>query len=158
MNKNAMSNYEQNVLTGKDGEVWISTDGGITNICLGNADSFNAQLNVVSQDMQPLGSSLIYGVDTGYSITVTLSEIVIRDDILLDKIYEGLNSGVLPRFTLRGKLTRRDKKTHEQVFRNCKPESSVDLLNIVPGEIVKRPWTFRANATPALITSFKLPA
>jgi len=34
------------------------------------------------------------------------------------------------------------------------PDGTIDLQNLTPGEIIKRSWSFRVNATPEMIQSF----
>ena len=43
----------------------------------------------------------------------------------------------------------RNNEEH-QVFRECIPDGSVDLMSLKPGEIIKRQWSFRVNSTPQL--------
>ncbi len=37
----------------------------------------------------------------------------------------------------------------------CVPDGSVDLQNLTPGEIIKRAWSFRCNASPEMIEQFQ---
>lgn len=142
----------RNVVTGKNGEVFIGTSKG--NIFLSEADAFQVQLNFTNTDYQPIGSPWSYAVDTAQSATLTITENVIRDDVMLKPLYDDLARGIVPQFSFQGKLTRRDGQVQRQVFRNCIPDGSVDLMNITPGEIIKRPWSFRLNATPELLEYF----
>lgn len=151
MNKQAEIDA-RNVVTGKDGEVFISTSKG--NILLSEADAFQVQLNFTNTDYQPIGSAWTYAVDTAQSATLTITESVIRDNIMLKPLYDDLAKGRVPQFSFQGKISRRDGKEQRQVFRNCIPDGSVDLMNITPGEIIKRPWSFRLNATPELMSYF----
>lgn len=36
------------------------------------------------------------------------------------------------------------------VFRNCVPDGSIDIINVQPGEVVQREWSFRVNMPPEL--------
>ena len=137
------------LLTGKDGQLFVTTSDG-TQIFLAEVDTFQAQMNVNNTDYQPVGSSLVYGVSTGYSVTLTLTEAVVRDDALLETLFDDIKQGQFPSFDFQGKYTRRDGTESRQVFRNCIPDGSIDLMNLTPGEIIKRSWSFRVNATPEL--------
>lgn len=152
MNKQAQLDV-RNITTGKNGEIFVSTPKG--NVSLGECEAFLAQMNFTNVDYQPIGSNMVYAVDTGQSVTLTMTEVVIRDDLMLKPLYEAMEKGYVPEYTFRGQLERRDGGREAQIFRNCIPDGSVDLLNIVPGETTKRPWAFRCNSTPELSEAFK---
>ena len=140
----------RHVMTGKDGQVFITLSDG-TQIFLAEVDTFEAQLNIQSTDFQPIGSAQVFGVFQSFSVTLSMSEVVVREDVLLKPIYDALKLGTLPYFEFCGKIKRpADGKFDRQVFRNCLPDGSVNLLSIQPGEIVKRPWQFRVNSMPEL--------
>lgn len=142
------------LISGKDGRLFVSTKRG-TNIFLAEVDTFQTQLNPANSDYQPVGSALIYAVNTGYSVTLTLTEAVVRDDVMLDELISDLQNGYFPSFDFQGKMRRRDGQAERIVYRNCVPDSNVDLQNLTPGEIIKRAWSFRVNATPEMLESFK---
>lgn len=145
----------RNVVTGKDGQLFVTTSDG-TEIFLAEVDTFQAQLNVNNTDYQPIGSPLSMAVPTGFTISLTFSEAVVRDDVLMDKIISDLTSGRMPSFDFQGKLRRaRDGQEQRQVYRNCVPDGTVDLMNITPGDIIKRQWSFRVNAMPEMLSAFK---
>lgn len=143
------------ILTGKDGQLYVTPPDSSTPIFLGEVESFTVQVTFTNVDHQPVGSNLVYAVNTGYSMILTMSEVVIRDDIMLDSLVKALQSGYVPTFDFRGKLNRRiDGQLQQQVFRNCLPQSNVDLMNVTPGSIVKRSWSFRINAAPEILDEF----
>jgi hypothetical protein len=141
------------LITGKDGQLFISTRAGV-NLFLAECDTFQAQLSPANTDYQPVGSALIFAVNTGYSITLTLTECVIRDDIMLAELIRDIQNGYFPGFDFQGKLRRRDGQTERIVYRWCVPDGSIDLQNLQPGEIVKRAWSFRVNASPEMLEQF----
>ena len=102
-----------------------------------------------------MGSALIYAVNTGYSVTLTLTEAVVRDDVMLTELIADLQNGYFPTFDFQGKMRRRDGQTERVVYRNCVPDGTIDLQNLNPGEIIKRAWSFRVNATPEILEFFK---
>lgn len=142
------------IITGKDGQVFLTLSDG-SQIFLAEVDTAQAQINVNNTDYQPVGSPIVYAVNTGYSVTLTLTEVVVRDDVMLTKLYEDLRNGYMPTYEFQTKLRRRDGQAQRQVFRNCTPDGTVDLFNLQPGEIVKRPWSFRVNASPELLEHFQ---
>ncbi len=141
------------LITGKDGQLYVSTKAG-TNLFLAEVDTFQAQISPANTDYQPVGSALVFAVNTGYSVTLTLTEAVVRDDVMLDELISDLQQGYFPSFDFQGKLRRRDGKAERIVYRNCIPDGSIDLQNLTPGEIIKRAWSFRVNASPEMIQKF----
>ena len=140
------------LISGKDGRLFVTTKRG-TNIFLAEVDTFQTQINPANTDYQPVGSALIYAVNTGYSVTLTMTEAVIRDDVMQDELSSDLQN--FPSFDFQGKMRRRDGQSERMVYRNCVPDGTVDLQNLNPGDIIKRAWSFRVNATPEMLESFK---
>ncbi len=149
MNQQAFADA-RNVVSGKDGQIFATTSQG-KQVCLGSVTDFQATINVMNKDYQPIGSVLSFAVNTGYSIQLTMNEVVIQDDVLLGELLDEVAQGYMPIFDFQGKLSRRDGSTHRQVFRNCVPDKTVNLLTITPGTITERKWSFRVNAAPELI-------
>lgn len=142
------------LITGKDGQLFVTTKAG-TNIFLAEADTFQTQLSPANTDYQPVGSALVYAVNTGYSLTLTLTEAVVRDDIMLTELIDDIQHGYFPSYEFQGKLRRRDGQAERMVYRNCIPDGTIDLQNLTPGEIIKRSWSFRVNATPEMLEFFQ---
>ncbi len=140
------------LITGKDGQLFVTTKAG-TNIFLAEVDTFQAQISPANTDYQPVGSALVFAVNTGYSVTLTLTEAVVRDDVMLEELISDLQEGYFPSFDFQGKLRRRDGRAERIVYRNCVPDGSIDLQNLTPGEIIKRSWSFRVNASPEMLQS-----
>lgn len=141
------------LITGKDGRLFVTTKKG-TNLFLAEVDTFQAQLSPANTDCQPVGSALVYAVNTGYSVTLTLTEAVVRDDVMLTELITDLQNGYFPAFDFQGKMRRRDGQAERVVYRNCVPDGSIDLQNLTPGEIIKRAWSFRVNCTPEILENF----
>ena len=144
----------RNLITGKDGQLFVTTRSG-GNVFLAECDTFQAQLSPTNTDYQPVGSALVYGVNTGYSITLTLTEAVVRDDVLFEELINDIQQGYFPGYDFQGKMRRRDGQAQRMVYRWCIPDGTVDLQNLTPGEIVKRSWSFRVNASPEMLESFR---
>lgn len=144
-------------ITGKDGELLVTTKAGV-NLALAEVDTFTAQVSVSNTDYQPIGKSIVYAVNTGYSVTLTLTEAVVRDDVMIMEFIEELQNGFMPSFEFQGKLRRRKADGNIEyervVFRDCVPDGSIDLMNISPGDVIKRSWSFRVNEPPEMLESF----
>ena len=93
-------------------------------------------------------------VPISFSVSLTLAEVVIRDDVMLKKLLDDLANGFFPIFDFQGKLRRRDGQEERIVFHDCVADGNVDLINITPGEIIKRNWSFRCNGAPYMQSYF----
>jgi hypothetical protein len=153
LNDQSILDVEQ-LITGKDGQLFISNRAG-QNVFLAEVDTFQTQISPANVDYQPVGSTLVFGVNTGYSVTLTLTEAVVRDDVMIEELLTEIASGYFPKYSFQGKLRRRDGQGERIVYRNCIPDGTIDLQNFTPGDIIKRAWSFRVNATPEMIEQFR---
>lgn len=149
--QNPMSNIDtRKLMTGKDGQLYVTTSDG-TQIFLSEVDSFQAQLAVTSTTVQPVGSPQIFAVETGYTVTLTFSEMVVRDDVILKPLFDDLAKGIFPRFDFQGKMRRWiDGIEERQNFTDCVLNGNVDLMTLTPGDVVRRNWSFHVNGAPDL--------
>ncbi len=139
------------LMSGKDGRLFVTTDAG-ENIFLAEVAEFTATLDMANTDVQPVGSVLIYAVTTGYSVSISVKEMLVRDDVMGAELIERLNSGWMPAWTFQGAMMRPDGGEQRITYRNCVLAGSVGLQNLVPGAIVERTWNFRCNATPEMLS------
>ena len=142
------------LITGKDGQLFVTQKDG-TQLFLAEVDTFTAQLNQNNVDYQPVGSALVYAIPTGYSVTLTLTEAVVRDDVMIEKFLDDIKQGYVPVFDFQGKLRRRDGQSSRHIYKNCLPDGTIDLMNLTPGDIIKRNWSFRVNAIPEYLEGFR---
>lgn len=141
------------LISGKDGQLFVTTAAG-ENIFLAEVDEFKATISPTNQDYQPVGSALQYSVNTGYSMTISFTEAVVRDDIMLTELISDIQQGYFPTWDFQGKMRRRDGQAERVVYRNCVPDGSIDLQALSPGAIVKRAWSFRVNHSPEMLENF----
>lgn len=88
----------RNILRGNDGELYDG-DGNL----LAEINEWHAQYNVTNTDYQPGGKKLVWAVPVSYTVTLTFTETIIRDAILLKKLADGLRDGVPdPEFNFMG--------------------------------------------------------
>ncbi|MFI3253520.1 MAG: phage tail tube protein [Eubacteriales bacterium] len=139
------------LMSGKDGRLFVTTDAG-ENIFLAEVAEFTASLDMTNADVQPVGSTLIYAVTTGYSLAISVKEMLVRDDVMGAELIERLNSGWMPAWDFQGAMVRPDGQEQRIVYRNCVLAGSVSLQNLTPGAIVERNWSFRCNATPEMLS------
>jgi hypothetical protein len=105
------------LITGKDGQLFVTSNKG-TNIFLAEVNDFGVQLNIATVDFQPVGSLWQYKVPTGVSGTLTLSEPVVRDDVMLTELLSDIGNGFIPLYQFQGKLRRRDGQFERIVYRH----------------------------------------
>ena len=79
------------LITGKDGRLFVTTKAG-TNLFLAEVDTFQTQISPANTDYQPVGSALVYAVNTGYSVTLTLTEATSRPSTSRGKCAGGTDS------------------------------------------------------------------
>ena len=134
------------LMTGKDGRIFVEFDGNQT--FLAEVDQFQVNMNVTNVDAQPVGSILIYAVNSGVSFTISFSEMVVRDDLIMYPLIEAIRAGKMPTYNFQGGAERWDGQEQRLTLRNCTPDGDFNLLNLTPGEIIKRNQSYRINSIP----------
>lgn len=137
------------LMTGKDGLLFVNTGAG--NIALAEIESFTVNMNVTNVDVQPVGSMLIFGVNTGVSFTLSFTEMVVRDDATLGPLLDAVKAGRMPYWTFQGMAQAPDLEEQRIVYRNCIPDSTIALQSLVPGEVYKREQSYRINSIPDML-------
>ena len=146
MKNNAAVLDTRKLMTGKDGRIFLEFDG--VQYFYAEVDTFNVVMNVTNVDVQPVGSILQFAVNTGVNYAVTMSEMVVRDDLIAQPIQEKIAEGKMPTFTFQAGADRWDGQEQRVVLRNCTPDGTIGILNLVPGEVIKREMSFRVNDIP----------
>ena len=134
------------LMTGKDGRLFVEIDGIQT--FMAEVDQFTVNMNVTNVDAQPVGSIVVYAVNSGVSFSVTMSEMVVRDDLIMEPLIEAIRAGKMPTYNFQGGAERWDGQEQRLTFRNCTPDGEFNLLNLTPGEIIKRSQSYRINSIP----------
>lgn len=137
------------LMTGKDGRLFVEIDGEQT--FLAEVDQFTVNMNVTNVEAQPVGSIVVYAVNSGVSFSLTLSEMVVRDDLIMEPLIESIRAGKMPTYNFQGGAERWDGQEQRMTFRNCTPDGEFNLLNLTPGEIIKRNQNYRINSVPEWI-------
>lgn len=139
------------LMTGKDGKLFVEIGG--VNTFLAEVDTFTVQMNTTNTDYQPVGSILSFAVPTGVSFTLTLTEAVVRDDLIMEPLINSIREGKVPTYNFQGVNERYDGAEQRIVFNNATPDGTIDLMNLTPGEILKRNMNFRLNEIPQYLKS-----
>ena len=138
------------VMTGHDGKLYITVDG--VSQFMANVDTFQAQINFTNTDFQPVGDLQNYAIPTGFTCTLTYTEAVISDDLVMGPILDALAQGKVPVFDFRGTLNREyDSQGQELTYGNCVPDGAFDIQNLTPGEVIKRSTSYRVNSIPKFL-------
>ena len=144
------------LITGKDGQLFVEHPETGDMIFLAEVNNFSVGMNVNNTDYQPCGSSLVYGVNTGVSFTLTFTEALIREDVTMKPILDMIQRGVTPNYTFQGALKRQyDGEETRQILRNCIPDGTFNLMNVTPGDILQRETQWRVNSFPEYQSYFK---
>lgn len=147
-----MKNDSLNVtelMTGKDGQLFVTVNS--KQYFLAEINQFSTTMEVNSTDVQPVGSLVVYGVPTGVTFNLTFTEMVVRDDVMMEPILEGISDGVIPTFDFRGVMERADGSQQSIVYNWCYPNGSFGLQTLNPGEVVTREQSFRINSVPKFL-------
>ena len=78
----------RNILRGYDGELYDG-DGNF----LAEVNTWQAQINVTNSDYQAAGNKISWAIPQSYTVTLTFTEAIIRDGILLGQIIAGIQNG-----------------------------------------------------------------
>lgn len=132
-------------ITGKDGVIY---DGNGT--LLATVESYQAQVNVTNATYQPLGDAQEHSVFQSYKVSLTMSQVLVEDDGLIQDVFEMMQSGQQPDWTFQGVLYGRNGTTQRVNYRGVVPDGNVDLQNVSVGDIIKRAWNMAVNDPPEL--------
>ena len=148
-NKNILDTRE--LMSGKDGCLFVEFNG--TNIALAEIESFSVNMNVNTVEKQPVGSILVNRVPTGVTFDLTFSEMVIRDDVIIEPLLSAINEGKIPTYNFQGLTTKPDGQEQRIALNNAVPNGTFGLQNLTPGEVVTREQSFALNTIPSFIQS-----
>jgi hypothetical protein len=77
----------RNILTGKDGELYDDQGNFLAMV-----NTFTAQLSINNTGYTPAAEALEVAVFTGYTVTLTFTETVVEDAVLLQKLLDAIKS------------------------------------------------------------------
>lgn len=140
------SAYVKNIMTGKDGSILTEIDGVLTPLM--GVDTYSVKANYTNLDYQPVGSYQKYGVPSDVSYTLTFTEAVVREDLVMEPLLRAAAKGKSISFVFQAKIERPDGTEHRLVLKECIPDGEFDLRTLTPGEIIKRNHSYRVNAVP----------
>ena len=150
MSKNNTLNTTE-LMTGKDGRLFVEFGG--TNIFLAEINTYSVNMNVNTAEKQPVGSILVHRIPTGVTFDLTYTEMVVRDDLIMQPLLKAIQSGQIPNYNFQGVAYKPDGQEQRLAFNNCVPNGTFGLQNLTPGEVIEREQSFAINSIPSFISS-----
>ena len=139
------------LMTGKDGKLFVEVNG--VNTFLAEINEFKVAMNVNTAEYLGVGSILVGTVPTGVTFDLTYTEAVIRDDVIMAPLLNAIQNGYLPVYNFQGVNTKPDGSSEGRIaFNNAVPNGTIDLMNLTPGDVIKRANSFRLNSIPKMIS------
>ena len=132
------------LMTGKDGKLFITLDG--VSIWFASVEEFSIGMNVSNVDFHPAGDVQTYGVPDSVKFTASFTEAVVRDDLTIVPILDAIKSGKFPIFSLEGGESK-------FLLDECILDGDTNILDVKPGEVIKRQMQFIVNSVPDCIKS-----
>lgn len=150
MGKNNTLNTTE-LMTGKDGRLFVEFNG--TNVFLAEINTYSVVMNVNTAEKQPVGSILVHRIPTGVTFDLTYTEMVVRDDLIMEPLLKSIQNGQLPVYNFQGVAYKPDGQEQRLAFNNAVPNGSFGLQNLTPGEVIEREQSFALNSIPTFISA-----
>ena len=99
INKNNTLNTTE-LMTGKDGRLFVEHNG--VNVFLAEINTYSVVMNVNTAEKQPVGSVLVHRIPTGVTFDLSFTEMVIRDDLIMEPLLASLHKGWIPNYNFQG--------------------------------------------------------
>lgn len=141
----------KNIMTGKDGKLVIDVDGVSEDLL--EIDTYSVKANYTNLDYQPVGSYQKFGVPSDVSYTLTFTEAVVRDDLIMTPLLNAAAAGKNISFKFRASAERPDGTLQDLTLEDCIPDGEFDLMTLTPGEVIKRNHSYRVNSAPVWLHS-----
>ena len=141
------------LMTGQDGRLYFEWNG--KNELFAECNTFQVTMNVAAVDKQPVGDNTVHSVPTGASYELSLTDMVIRDDTIMEPMLETIRKGRFPVFNFQGVCVKPDGQEQRYSFNKAVPAGTFDIMKVTPGEVIERTMTFRLNEVPKTISAIK---
>ena len=139
------------LMSGKDAKMFVECGG--VNVFLAELETFSVVMNVNTVEKQPVGDILVHRVPTGVSFDLTFTEMVIRDDVILEPLLAEIRKGKIPVYNFQGVTTKPDGQEQRLTFNDAVPNGSFGIMNATPGEIISREQSYALNSIPQYVKS-----
>lgn len=139
------------LMTGKDGRLFVEFNG--KNTFLAEINTYQVNMNVNTAEKQPVGSILVHRIPTGVTFDLTYTEMVVRDDVIMQPLLAAIQNGQLPVYNFQGVAYKPDGQEQRLSFNNAVPNGTFGLQNLTPGEVIEREQSFALNSIPKFISA-----
>lgn len=78
----------RNVLRGYDGELYDGNGNFLAEV-----NEWQAQISFTNTDYQAAGQKITWAIPQGYTVVLTFTETVVRDAVLLQRLFNGMKVG-----------------------------------------------------------------
>ncbi len=150
-----MSKYQTlnttELMTGKDGRLYVEVNG--KNEFLAEINTFKVNMTANTVDVQPVNDIVVHPVPTGVTLELSLTEMVIRDDVIMEPLLKALRNGQFPVYNFQGVCYKPDGQEQRYTFNNAVPKGTFGIMNLTPGEVISREQTFGLNEIPESLSS-----
>ncbi len=132
-------------MTGKDGALY-NKDG----VLLATVDEFTSNVSWDNAKYSVLGDGQEHETAKTFSVSLTMSQVVIEDDEFIIELMEALETQLMPVWDFQGTLRGRNGSEERVIYRDCIPSGQIDIQNISTGDVIRRKWNFFVNRPPKL--------
>lgn len=139
------------LMTGKDGCLFV--EAGSAQVALAEISNYAVNMNVNTVEKQPVGSILVNRVPTGVTFDLTFTEMVVRDDVIMEPLLKEIANGMVPVYNFQCKVEKPDGQEQRFSLDNAVPNGTFTLQSLTPGEVVEREQSFALNSIPSFIKS-----
>jgi len=139
------------LMTGKDGRLFVQA--GDVNMFLAEINTYSVTMSVNTAEKQPVGSILVHRIPTGVTFDLKFTEMVVRDDLIMQPLLDAIHKGNLPDYNFQGVAVKPDGSEQRITFENAVPNGEFGLQSLTPGEVIEREQTFALNKIPKFISS-----
>ena len=139
------------LMNGTDGCLFVEVDG--VNIPMLELENYAISATFAGVDRQFVGDPVQKFVTTGISFSLTLTESVVRDDLLIEPMLAMIKKGKFPHYNFQGKVEKPDGQEQRIALNDVVPNGNFGLQNVTPGEILSREMNFAINTVPEFISS-----
>lgn len=139
------------LMTGKDGRLFVEFNG--KNVFLAEINTYSVNMNVNTAEKQPVGSIVVHRIPTGVTFDLTFTEMVVRDDLIVEPLLEAINEGKIPTYNFQGVAYKPDGQEQRIAFNGAVPNGTFGLQTLTPGEVIEREHSFALNQIPKFISA-----